>query len=141
MQRHESASGPSRPIATLQFFGRYWGVADIGMRWSPEGSVVNDPTVWTGRVLQVGSDNLEMIGLALLYPALEWSVDAPGHHGYPHASDLILRKALRGRLGHQITGATARPFLHLLNPTRRPRQSVKRYRLLKKALDLMLHLL
>ena len=50
-------------------------------------------------------------------------------------------KALRGRLGHQITGATARPFLHLLNPTRRPRQSVKRYRLLKKALDLMLHLL
>ena len=75
-----------------------------------------------------------MIGLALLYPALEWSVDAPGHHGYPHASVLILGKALRGRLGHQITGATARPFLHLLNPTRRPRQSVKRYGLLKKLL-------
>jgi len=29
----------------------------------------NDPTVWSGRVLQVGSDDLEMIGLALLYPA------------------------------------------------------------------------
>ena len=25
-------------------------------------------------------------------------------------------------MGHQITGATARSFLHLLNPTRRPRQ-------------------
>jgi len=78
--------------------------------------------VWTGRVLQVGSENLEIIGLALLYPALEWSVCAPGHHGYPRASDLILGKALRGRMGHQITGATARPFLHLLNPTRRPRE-------------------
>ena len=32
------------------------------------------------------------------------------------------RKALRGRLGHQITGTTARPFLHFLNPTRRPRR-------------------
>ena len=65
---------------------------------------------------------LEMIGLALLYPALERSVCAPGHHGYPRASDLILRKALKGRWCHQITDATARPFLHLLNPTRRPRQ-------------------
>src|SRR5207247_10602863 len=61
----------------------------------------------------------ERQGLALLYPALEWSVFAPGHHGYPRAPDLILGKALRGRLCHQITGATARPFLHLLNPTRR----------------------
>jgi hypothetical protein len=33
------------------------------------------PSVWTGRALQVGSDDLEMIGLALLYPALEWSVE------------------------------------------------------------------
>src|SRR5947207_3185169 len=56
----------------------------------------------------------ERQGLALLYPALEWSVFAPGHHGYPRAPDLILGKALRGRLCHQITGATARPFLHLL---------------------------
>ena len=42
-----------------------------------------------------------MIGLAFLYPAREWSVCAPGHRGYPRASDLILGKALRGRLGHQ----------------------------------------
>jgi hypothetical protein len=27
-------------------------------------------TVWTGRALQVGFDDLEAIGLALLYPAL-----------------------------------------------------------------------
>src|SRR6476619_5104834 len=47
---------------------------------------------------------------------------APGHYGYPRAPDLILGKALRGRLGHQITGTTARPFLHFLNPTRRPRR-------------------
>src|SRR5258705_1636353 len=65
---------------------------------------------------------MEGVGLAHLYPALAWSVCAPGHHGYPRAPDLILGKALRGRLGHQITGTTARPFLHFLNPTRRPRR-------------------
>jgi hypothetical protein len=46
-------------------------------------------SVWTGRALQAGSDDLKIIGLALLYPALEWSVRAPGHHGYPRASVLI----------------------------------------------------
>jgi hypothetical protein len=46
--------------------------------------------VWTGRALQAGFDDLERIGLALLYPALAWSCIAPGHHGYPRATDLIL---------------------------------------------------
>ena len=81
-----------------------------------------DPTVWTGRALQAESDDLEVIGLALLYPALERNVCVPGHHGYPHASDLILGKALKGRSGHQFRDATARPFLHLLIPARRPRR-------------------
>ena len=47
------------------------------------------PYVWTGRALQAESDNLEVIGLALLYPALERNVSVPGHHGYPRALDLI----------------------------------------------------
>ena len=34
--------------------------------------------------------DLEMIGPALLYPALERNAYVPGHHGYPRASDLIL---------------------------------------------------
>ena len=79
-------------------------------------------SVWTGRALQAESDDLEVIGLALLYPALERNVCVPGHHGYPRASDLILGKALKGRSCHQITDATARPFLHLLIPARRPRR-------------------
>jgi hypothetical protein len=49
-----------------------------------------DPTVWTGRALQAESGELAVIGLAHLYPALEWSLYAPGHPGYPRASDLIL---------------------------------------------------
>ena len=53
--------------------------------------------VWTGRALQAECDDLEMIGLALLYPALERSSIAPGHHGYPRAPDLIFGKALEGR--------------------------------------------
>jgi hypothetical protein len=88
---------------------------------NPEPST-HDPSVWTGRALQAECEKMEGVGLAHLYPALAWSVCAPGHHGYPRAPDLILGKALRGRLGHQITGTTARPFLHLLNSTRRPRQ-------------------
>ena len=84
-------------------------------------------TVWTGRALQVGFADLEAIGLALLYPARDWNICVPGHDGYPRASDLILGKALKGRLCHQIGDATARLFLHLLNPTRRPRQEVLRF--------------
>jgi hypothetical protein len=64
----------------------------INITASPSGTFV-----WTGRALQAECEDLEMIGLALLYPALERSVCAPGHHGYPRTSDLILRKALKGR--------------------------------------------
>jgi hypothetical protein len=43
------------------------------------------PSVWTGGALQAENDDLEMIGLALLYPALDRNVCVPGHHGYPRA--------------------------------------------------------
>ena len=50
---------------------------------------LSGPSVWTGRALQAESDDLEVIGLALLYPALERNVWVPGHDGYPRALDLI----------------------------------------------------
>jgi hypothetical protein len=65
--------------------------------FSENGKPAYGTFVWTGRALQAGFDDPEMIGLALLYPALERSVCAPGHHGYSRAPDLILRKALKGR--------------------------------------------
>jgi hypothetical protein len=68
---------------------------DSGLVWAVMS--VSGTSVWTGRALQAGYDDLEMVGLALLYPALEWSAFAPGHHGYPRTSDLILGKALNGR--------------------------------------------
>jgi hypothetical protein len=40
--------------------------------------VLLGPYVWTGRALQAESDDLEMIGLAHLYPALERNVCVPG---------------------------------------------------------------
>ena len=67
------------------------------MRNWHSGTTASGTFVWTGRALQVGFDDLETIGLALLYPALERRVCAPGHHGYPRTADLILRKALKGR--------------------------------------------
>jgi len=66
--------------------------------------------------------DLDMTGLAHLYSALSTERLAPGHNGYPHTSALIRVKALEGRMCHQITDATVGPFLHLLNPTRRPRR-------------------
>src|SRR6266581_3809640 len=72
---------------------------------------------------QAGCNDLEIIGLAHLYSAhCRERFLLPGHHGYPRASDLIRDKALEGRKYIKITDATVRPFLHLLNPTRRPRQ-------------------
>ena len=53
--------------------------------------------VWTGRALQAECDDLEMIGLALLYPALERNVSVPGHDGYPRALDLIRNSAPKAR--------------------------------------------
>jgi len=35
------------------------------------------PSVWTGRALQAESDDLEVVGLALLYPACPSSSSAP----------------------------------------------------------------
>jgi hypothetical protein len=52
------------------------------------------------------------VGLAHLYPALAWSVCAPGHHGYPRAPDLILGKAPKRPLGspdHGYDGETVSP--------------------------------
>jgi hypothetical protein len=42
-----------------------------------------------GRALQVRFDDLEVIGLALLYPAFEWNACVPGHHGYPRRSSSV----------------------------------------------------
>jgi hypothetical protein len=53
------------------------------------------PIVWTGRALQAESDDLEMIGRAHLYPALERNVSVPGHHEYSRALDLIRVISLR----------------------------------------------
>ena len=86
----------------------------------------NGTTVWTGRALQVGFDDLEAIGLALLYPALEWNVVFLAIMDI-RARPISFSKALKGRSCHQIRDATARPFLHLLNPTRRPRQEFLRF--------------
>jgi hypothetical protein len=56
-----------------------------------------DPNVWTGGVLQ--EENLETaaLGLAPMYPAYLWSVcNAPGHHEYERAFDLISGEASTG---------------------------------------------
>jgi hypothetical protein len=58
-----------------------------------------------------------MIGLALLYPPRKGAFVLLTILDIRRACDLIFGKALRGRLGHQITDATARPLLNLLNLT------------------------
>jgi hypothetical protein len=49
-----------------------------------------DPHVWSGRALQEDFSEFEGCGgLASMYPAFDWSLCAPGHHGYQRACDLI----------------------------------------------------
>ena len=70
--------------ATLPSLGLRYGTYFEALTTSASG-----PSVWTGRALQAESDDLEVVGLVLLYPALERNVCVPGHHGYPRALDLI----------------------------------------------------
>ncbi|MFY9698018.1 MAG: hypothetical protein WAK34_06790, partial [Rhodoplanes sp.] len=69
----------------VSFLGRW----QLGGGYAPVHAAVSGTSVWTGRALQAESDDLEVTGLALLYPALERNVCVPGHHGYPRALDLI----------------------------------------------------
>jgi hypothetical protein len=64
-------------------------------------SVENDPTVWTGRALQAECEKNGGGCLAHLYPALAWSVCAPGHHGYPARTRSHSRKGPERPLGSQ----------------------------------------
>jgi hypothetical protein len=68
------------------------------------------PSVWAVRALQAENDDLEMIGLAHLYPALEWNVLCSwpswiSARARPHS-----RLGPEGHMGHLITNALARPF-------------------------------
>ena len=63
-----------------------------------------------------------MSGLASMYPAFDWSVLAPGHHGYQRACELISDRPRSGHLGHQCSHAPGRPNLHLVSSSRRPRR-------------------
>ena len=73
------------------------GLKASGKTQMIDGMSPGGPSVWTGRALQAESDDLEVIGLALLYPALERNVSVPGHHGYPRALDLIRDSAPKAR--------------------------------------------
>jgi hypothetical protein len=63
---------------------------------------------------------METFGLALLYPALEWSGFAPGHHGYQRACDLISGQASIGPFGSPVfecAGKTDPPSRLILSQT------------------------
>src|SRR5271167_3654123 len=86
------------------------------------GAAVHDPCVWTGRALQAENDDLEKcwscasVSGLLMEPVSSWpswiSARARSHS----------RLGPEGPMGHLITNALARPFLHLLFSTRRPRR-------------------
>ena len=96
------------------------------MRFAAVHESVPGTSVWTGRALQAGMLIWSNWSRASVFGPLKGAF-APGHHGYPRTSDLIRVKALEGRMCHQITDATVRPFLHLLNLARRPRRESPRF--------------
>src|SRR5262245_64231269 len=71
-------------LAHARFAGRNGLCLSDGM------SSASDPNVWSGRALQEDFSEFEGCGgLASMYPAFDWSLCAPGHHGYQRACDLI----------------------------------------------------
>ena len=79
-----------------------------------------DPNVWSGRALQVDFVELAVSGLASMYPAFDWSVFAPGHHGYQRACVLISGQASTGPFGSPVfacAGKTEPPSLLILSQT------------------------
>src|SRR5215831_13772308 len=92
------------------------GKADIGRSCCLLWSDVIDPHVWSGRALQEDFSEFEGCGgLASMYPAFDWSLCAPGHHGYQRACDLISGQASVDHVGHQCSHAPGRPILHLVS--------------------------
>src|SRR5262245_59973186 len=90
------------PASTMTAFGtkraqlskpahvRFRSEADISRASGAFRSDENDPNVWSGRALQEDFSEFEGCGgLASMYPAFDWSLCAPGHHGYQRACDLI----------------------------------------------------
>ena len=73
-----------------------------------------DPTVWTGRALQAGCEQMEGVVLRICIRPLRGAFVAPGHYGYPRAPDLILGKALRGRLGQDGARSPLRSSMILI---------------------------
>src|SRR5437660_3849392 len=62
-------------------------------------------------------------GLASMYPASDWSVFAPGHHGYQRAFELISGQASNGPFGSPVfacAGKTDPPSSS--HSSRRPRR-------------------
>jgi hypothetical protein len=95
--------------------------ADSQIPLAPRAPSIHDPNVWSGRALQENFVELAVSGLASMYPASDWGVGAPGHHGHQRARDLISGKASTGHSGHQCSHAPGRPNLHLVSSSRRPR--------------------
>src|ERR1700756_1975662 len=79
------------------------------------------PSVWTDRALQAKSDDLEVVVLRFCIRPLNGTLCS-----WPSWISARARSHSRlgpeGHMGHLITNALARPFLHLLIPTRRPRR-------------------
>src|SRR5262249_61313108 len=73
------------------------------------------PAVWCKGFRRSGG-----FGLASMYPASDWSVWAPGHHGYQRACDLLSGQASNGPLGSPVlacAGKTDPPCRLILSQT------------------------
>jgi hypothetical protein len=74
------------------------------------------PAVRRKRILSI----CRLCGLASMYPASDWSVGAPGHHGYQRACVLISGQASSGPFGSPVfacAGKTGPPSRLILSQT------------------------
>src|ERR1700722_18306977 len=97
------AIGPLRPIAALQFFGRYWRYCGHWDALEPEGSVANDPYATSGPPGDV------VLDCAARLPDIAWrgrfgAVVAHDPHGVLDQSEIC---RARGRAQRRVLEADA----------------------------------
>jgi hypothetical protein len=72
-------------------------------------SSTHGPSVWTGRALQVENDDLEKVGLALLYPSIDGALELLAINIVPHLF-VVYRRCLLPPTTRQLARLLAYPI-------------------------------
>ena len=109
------------PLSKAEHMAASTQACDVKILLANSEPSTHGPSVWTGRALQAESDDLEKLVLRFCIRPQDGAFRLLAIMDI-RARSISLRLGHEGQKGHLITNALARPFLHLLFSTRRPRR-------------------